>query len=297
MITIATNAVQDILKVVWPFHRKKQTRERLRDFESDARGQAERFGPLNRRSIGIRTVEISRITGSVGRTSDFDADFHPVFQTTATKDRFQRVLRAMRNGESLPPIELYKLRKRYYVLDGHHRVGAARELGVESLEAEVTLFIPSGDPVAVRTYHERIAFEQATGLRSIGGSRPRTYRRLLVEIHDYRRKLADERGAPVDLPTAALQWYARIFLPAFAIVRNSKLQTYFPALRHADILASLWDEERIAQSRLQQTSGTGDESVADTQVQLMAALDGAGARAATQADMSADDQPAADPLN
>jgi len=242
----------------WPFSKKRRKADRLRDFEADARQQAELFGPLNRRKIGIRTVDINQIVGSSGRATEFDADFQPRDHTASTRGRFQSVLRAMKKGELMPPVELYKLRRWYYVLDGHHRLGAAHVLGMEAIEAEVTVFIPSRDPDAVRLFHERQAFEQATGLRSIGAARPRTYRRLLVEVHAYRRELAFEQGEAVELQTAALLWYARVFLPAFVALRSSTLKPFFPALRHADILAALWEEQRTMQNRLQAAAGLSD---------------------------------------
>jgi uncharacterized ParB-like nuclease family protein len=241
--------VQDLWRA-WQRRARKHKALPLRDFESDARQQRELFGPLNRRAIGIRMVDVSRIVGSVGRSAEFDANFEPTGLNPALDSRFRRVLRAMRAGDALPPIELYKLRRWYYVLDGHHRVGAARRLGVETLEAEVTLFVPSGDPEAVRLFGERLAFERATNLRSIGGVRPATYRRLLTEVHAYRRQLEDERGEAVELQTAALLWYARVFLPAFAALRGSGIQQYFPTLRHADMLALLWAEQRDVRDRM-----------------------------------------------
>ena len=45
---------------------------------------------------------------------------------------------ALRQGESLPPIEVYRLRGCYYVADGHHLVAVARALGEESIAAYVT---------------------------------------------------------------------------------------------------------------------------------------------------------------
>lgn len=229
---------------------------RLRDFESEARRITERSGPLNRRNLGVREVEVSRIIGSVGRSREFDDRFQPLHHELASRERFRRVLKAMKAGELLPPIELYKLGRDYYVLDGHHRVGAARALGIEMLEADVTLFIPSGDPEAVRLYHERLAFERATGLHAVGAALPGTYRRLLTEVHDYRRKLADAQGQPVDLQLAALQWYARVFLPAFASLRSSGARDMFPPLRHADMLACLFEEARIARLQAEATPAT-----------------------------------------
>ena len=196
-------------------------------------------------------VEVRRVVGSVGRSLEFDDTFQPFQRDTTSHTRFRRVLAALRAGEALPPIELYKLRRAYYVLDGHHRLAAARVLGIAELEAEVTLFIPSGDPEALRLFHERRAFEQATGLQTIGAVMPATYRRLLTEVHAFRRKLADERQTAVDLTEAARIWYARVFLPAFGALRAADLQAWYPSLRHADMLAGLWEEEREVRQRRQ----------------------------------------------
>lgn len=238
-------------------------RGRLRDFESDAAQQNKLYGAPNRRSLGVRTVDVRRILGSVGRSLEFDETFHARRWSNANTQRSTRVKAALDGGAPLPPLELYKLGRNYYVLDGHHRVGAARDLGIEALEAEVTLFIPSGDPEALRLFQERRAFEQATGLQSIGGERPATYRRLLTEIHAFRRELADERGAAVDLVEAARVWYARVFLPVFAAIRGADLQSWYPALRHADMVAALFEEQREMRQRrehaAEQVAVGGDE--------------------------------------
>ena len=51
--------------------------------------------------------------------------------------RLGSVLLAMRQGEPLPPIEVYAWRGQYYVLDGHHRVAAAHALGSDFISAHV----------------------------------------------------------------------------------------------------------------------------------------------------------------
>jgi hypothetical protein len=43
----------------------------------------------------------------------------------------------MRKGEPLPPIEVWAWRGEHYVLDGHHRVAAARALGSDYISAHV----------------------------------------------------------------------------------------------------------------------------------------------------------------
>ncbi len=96
-------------------------------------------GAENRRYLGLRTVEVGRVVGSVGRWLDFDGGFMP---TRASAGRWKRVDLAFRTGRDLPPVVLYKLGDDYYVVDGNHRVSVARFEGVEMIDAEVTEFFP-----------------------------------------------------------------------------------------------------------------------------------------------------------
>jgi hypothetical protein len=49
----------------------------------------------------------------------------------------------MQCGKSLPAVDLYQLGFGYYVVDGHHRVAAARQLGQLEIEANVVEFVSS----------------------------------------------------------------------------------------------------------------------------------------------------------
>ena len=48
------------------------------------------------------------------------------------------IARALRSGESLPPVTLYRVGGRHFVQDGHHRVSASRAVGRQSVDAYVT---------------------------------------------------------------------------------------------------------------------------------------------------------------
>src|SRR5215211_5599708 len=85
---------------------------------------------------GRRTVEVSRIVGSVGKHEQFDQNFMPLPKASAEK--WKRIDRAFRLGQELPPVSLLGLGGDYFVNDGHHRVSVARFHGVEWIDAEVT---------------------------------------------------------------------------------------------------------------------------------------------------------------
>jgi hypothetical protein len=85
---------------------------------------------------GRRTLEISRIVGSVGKHEQFDQDFMPLSRASAEK--WKRIDRAFRLGVELPPVSLLELGGDYFVIDGNYRVSVARFHGVEWIDAEVT---------------------------------------------------------------------------------------------------------------------------------------------------------------
>ena len=85
---------------------------------------------------GRRTVEVSRIVGSVGKHWQFDPNFMPL--SNASQEKWKRIDRAFRLGLELPPVSLLQLGGDYFVSDGNHRVSVARFHGVEWIDAEIT---------------------------------------------------------------------------------------------------------------------------------------------------------------
>lgn len=105
----------------------------------------EAVGEALRVSRGLETVELTKISGSVGRCLNFDGGFLPA--CSCTRDRWEGVDRALREGKWLPPVELYKLGEEYFVADGNHRVSVASYRGGVAVDAVVTEFLaPCGCP-------------------------------------------------------------------------------------------------------------------------------------------------------
>ena len=210
----------------------------LRSFADDAA----RAGAIIPRWLGLRTVEVSRIVGSVNRVHELGPDFLPIKPNRADQERFQLVRAAMLRGDPLPPIELYKLGFGYYVVDGHHRVAAARQLGPSTeLDALVTEFLPVNDQAAHELFVARRQFEQATGVTRIGASRPATYQTMLRMIQHYQRD-----AAIPDIQEAARRWYSSVFAPLRQQIRTLGFPRQFPGDRPADILARAiewWEQE------------------------------------------------------
>ncbi len=88
--------------------------------------------------LGLSTVRVEQIAGSVGRCSEFDRASLPI--GADTEERWKRIDRAFHCGEELPPVSLYEIGGSYFVLDGNHRVSVYRYHGVEWIDAYVTEF-------------------------------------------------------------------------------------------------------------------------------------------------------------
>lgn len=215
----------------------------IRSFAEDAA----RAGPVAPRSLGLRTVEVARIIGSVGRANDLDADFRPASRQRADEHRYQRILKLMEEGKSLPPVALYKLGYGYYVLDGNHRVAAAKQLGQLEIEAIVTEFVSIGDPQAQRVFAERRAFEQATGLTRIGAVLPGQY----PYLEDMIRTYAEENSLD-DLYQAAQRWESEVYRPVARRIRSLHLSQRFPGERTADVFV------RVARLRAEESGKDGE---------------------------------------
>ena len=150
----------------------------------------------------IQTVEIDKIKGSVGRCLDFDAQLHSK-SGVRESTRYKRIKQSMAKGEYYPVVELYKMADEYYILDGHHRLSAAKELGWIFIDAHVVEHLPSKK----ETSKVRDDFEKKTGLKGIQLTHQDDYLKLLRQIENYQVKSARDSGSPVAIHEAARNWF------------------------------------------------------------------------------------------
>jgi nucleotide-binding universal stress UspA family protein len=205
-------------------------RQQLRCFHQDA----ERAGVVVHRDLGVRTIELARIVGSVDRCLELGSDFRPPQRRRRRQDedRFRRLRRAIDAGFAMPLIEVYKLGFGYYVLDGHHRVAVALQRGQIEIDAHVVEYVPSADAQAAERFAARRAFERATSLTEIGASHPASYAILLETIERFRD------GQHLDeLQRAARRWFMEVYRPLWETVRARQLTAAFPGDRSADVVA------------------------------------------------------------
>ena len=96
----------------------------------------EALGRVAEHDLGLQTIELDSIVGTVDRTKEFDRAFRPT--SPRLRARWQRIAEAQRRGESFPPISVYRIGELHFVRDGHHRVSVARSLGRTDIDAYVT---------------------------------------------------------------------------------------------------------------------------------------------------------------
>jgi hypothetical protein len=86
--------------------------------------------------LGLRTIQLDTVAGTVDSGRDFDRGFRPT--SNRVRQRWERLDLARRRGAAIPPIDVYRVGDLHFVKDGHHRVSVARAAGHKSIEAYVT---------------------------------------------------------------------------------------------------------------------------------------------------------------
>ena len=225
------------------FRKNRRRRDALKSFKEDQQREA----AFDTRARGIRSVALKHIVGSVGRYLDFDESFQP--KQHIPRDRLSGIKTAMRGGKPLPPVKLYQIKDEYYVLDGNHRIAAAKELGWQDIDARIVEFIPSKNTLENILYREKVEFEDRTQLpATIRLTEVGQYPYLLKQIADHKLHLEEESEKSIDFLTAANDWYRSIFGPLAAIIEKGRIIESFPQRTLADLYTYIsyyhWDQGR-----------------------------------------------------
>ncbi|HEV8632825.1 MAG TPA: DUF4032 domain-containing protein [Chloroflexota bacterium] len=230
------------------------TTRKLLPFDAE---QARR-GAYARADRGLRTIEVVRVVGSVGRTAEFDHRFkYRRGRAPGDAEGRLRRLRALFEAGRVPPLDLYQIGDDLFVLDGHHRVAVARERGQLEIEAHVVEYVPDRNDPANAVHHERRAFVAATGLGDVHATEPGRYPRLLNRIRDHRHELVlATRGAPrptlsplaaslpdplPDMREAARGWYAQEYVLVARVLTARGIARRFPERALGDLYGYVCD--------------------------------------------------------
>jgi ParB-like nuclease domain len=201
---------------------------------------------------GVREIPVDKVVGSAvaeAKAADFDPGFLPV--NRRLRDRWTRIYTAMVEGAELPPIDVYKLDDNYYVIDGHHRVSVARNLGRDVINARVVEVRtraplgPNANAVAMLRAAEYSAFLESTQLHRLRPearlecSRLGRYDEIFKHILGHRYFLELEQHRDVPLAEAAASWYENVYTPIAKVIRKHRVLEQLPGWTEADVYVEI----------------------------------------------------------
>lgn len=200
-----------------------------------------------------QTIEIDKIIGSVGRYEEFTSHYLPL--KDSFRDRWVSVqTHAMERG--WPPIDVYQVGDSYFVIDGNHRVAIARQIGKDTIEANVSMLpdsenIDASKPTdAMLVAIGRANFMSVTNLdtlrpdHGVEVTAPGRYRVLTEQVLRFRQVLADIDGVEPTYEAAGEAWYDMVYLPKALIIEESGFVAHFEGRTTADFFVWLFQHRR-----------------------------------------------------
>ncbi len=229
-ITSLKSIISNLLKMGTNPTKSNQGTENAKSFTERQKAEV----AVARRDMGEGDVPLEKIVGSVGRYHDFDGQFRLKKEHESRK--FRRIKEAMEMNAVLPPVDLYKIKEEYYVLDGNHRVAAARQLQKETIAAHIIEYLPSKQTLENILYREKTNFELNTGLSNkVELTEVGQFGWLLEQIKEHQTSLEQLTATQTSLKDAAEDWYRTIYTPLVDIVKHCGLERAFPRRTLADL--------------------------------------------------------------
>src|SRR3954449_6594415 len=190
------------------------------------------LGRTSERQLGLQVVPLDAIVGTVDRTRDFDRQFRPT--SGRVRARWERIAAAMRGGESMPPIDVYRIGDLHFVRDGHHRVSVARAMGDTDINARVTEvrtklgadreLTMSDLPLKrhERVFRERVPLPPEMSAR-IQLSDEWRYAQLATLVESWGYRASIDRGELLPRHKVAALWFTEEYEPMVEIMREAGL--------------------------------------------------------------------------
>lgn len=190
------------------------------------------LGRTGERRLGLQVIQLDSIVGTVDRSREFDRRFRPT--SGQVRERWQRLALAQRRGESIPPIEVYRVGDMHFVVDGHHRVSVAHALGLKTIDAYVTEVTTRLSAQGVRYRgdllmkdYRRIFLDRVPlageARRSISLDNPWEYAELAEAIEAWGFRLMQDEGRFLDRGEVAHRWHDEEFVPVVRMLRQAGL--------------------------------------------------------------------------
>ena len=225
------------------------------------------LGMRGERRLGLQTIRLDTIVGTVDSTRDFDRRFRPT--TGRVRERWERLALAQRRGEPIPPIEVYRVGDLHFVQDGHHRVSIAMATGAKTIDAYVTEVQTQLPPTGIRGRRDLLikSFERIfrarvplppADLAQITVTDPWSYAELGEAVEAWGFRFMQDKGRFLDRGQVARRWYADEYVPVVRMLRAADLigsrteaEAYMrvAAERYRLIMTHEWNDEIIERLR------------------------------------------------
>ena len=225
------------------------------------------LGWRGERRLGLQTIPLDSIVGSVDRTRDFDRRFRPT--SRRTRKRWERMATAARRGEAFPPIDVYRIGEVHFVNDGHHRVSIARAQGLPDIDAyvtEVQTELGADRAITLRDLplksHQRLFFERvplpAEARERIKLADEEQFAMLAEQVEAWGFRLIQDLREPLDRDEVARRWFDDEYVPVVELLREADLigkrtetDAYMKVagLRYMLLRTHSWDEQVIERLR------------------------------------------------
>jgi hypothetical protein len=227
--------------------------------------QALALRPKGEHHLGLRTIEVDKVVGSMDRYEDFDHTFLP--KTPHTLERWKRLRALQLSGVELPPIEVYQVGEAYFVKDGNHRVALAKATGQKYIDAyvialDVPVPVEPGDTVKDLILKAEYAhFLEKTRLKELVPEAEEIrfttlgrYDILLDHIATRRYFKGLEEGREVSWEEAVVDWYENLYKPTVEAIRRLGLLRDFPGRTEADLYLWVMDHRHFLAQEGQELS-------------------------------------------
>ena len=225
------------------------------------------LGRRGERRLGLQTLRLDTIVGTVDSTRDFDRRFRPT--SDRVRERWERLALAQRRGEPIPPIDVYRVGDMHFVIDGHHRVSIAMATGAKTIEGYVTEVLTQLPPTGIRgrrdllvKSYERIFRARvplpAEDLAKITVTDPWSYAVLGEMVEAWGCRCMQDKGRFLNRAEIARHWYTQEYVPVVRMLRTADLigsrteaEAYMrvAAERYRLILTHDWNDQVIERLR------------------------------------------------
>jgi len=182
--------------------------------------------------LGLQTIKLDTVVGTVDSRRDFDRHFRPT--SGRVRERWERLALAQKRGESIPPIDVYRIGDLHFVKDGHHRVSIAIANGQDTIDAYVTEVLTVMPATGIRFRGDLLMKDYERLFRSrvplpeqayatISFTDPWAYAELGEAVEAWGYRYIQHVHRFFDREEIARLWYAEEFRPVVRMLREADL--------------------------------------------------------------------------